>query len=80
MTIAFSAGGRRAATCSALKPPQEMPIMPTAPLHQGWRASQAITSSASSCSCLAVFVGQQALGFAAAADVDAHAGIAVAAR
>ena len=26
-------------------------IMPTAPLHQGWRASQSITSRASSCSC-----------------------------
>ena len=42
--IAFSAGGRSAATCSALKPPQDMPVMPTAPLHQGCAASQAITS------------------------------------
>ncbi len=50
--IAFSAGGRRAATCSPLKPPQLIPIMPTAPVHQGCAASQAITSSASSCSCL----------------------------
>ncbi len=48
---AFSAGGRRAATCSPLKPPQEMPIMPTVPLHQGCFASQAMISSASSCSC-----------------------------
>ena len=35
--MAFSAGGCIAATCSELKPPQEMPIMPTLPLHQGWR-------------------------------------------
>ena len=40
MTIARSAGGRRAATCSALKPPQEMPIIPTAPVHQGCAAIQ----------------------------------------
>ena len=49
--MAFSAGGRWLATCSALKPPQEMPIMPTVPLHQGCAASQAITSTASACSC-----------------------------
>ena len=49
--MAFSAGGRWLATCSALKPPQEMPIMPTLPLHQGCAASQAITSTASACSC-----------------------------
>src|SRR6218665_2170052 len=48
--MALSAAGRRAATCSALKPPHDLPIMPSAPLHQGWRAIQAITSSASSCS------------------------------
>ena len=44
---AFSAAGRRAATCSPLNPPQEMPIIPTAPEHQGWAAIQAITASAS---------------------------------
>ena len=44
-------GGRRLATCSALKPPQEMPIMPTVPLHQGCWLSHSITSIASSCSC-----------------------------
>ena len=49
--IAFSAGGRSAATWSALKPPQEIPVMPTAPVHQGCAASQAITSTASSSSC-----------------------------
>ena len=76
--MAFSAGGRRAATCSALNPPHEMPIMPTAPLHQGCAASQAMTSSASSCSCSAYSSNSRPLGFAAAADVDAHARIAVA--
>ncbi|SLI50057.1 Uncharacterised protein [Mycobacteroides abscessus subsp. abscessus] len=50
LTIAFSAGGRRAATCRLLNPPQEMPIIPTLPSHQGWSASHAITSQASSCS------------------------------
>ena len=40
-----------AATWSALKPPQEMPIMPTAPVHQGCAAIQAMISTASSCSC-----------------------------
>jgi hypothetical protein len=47
---AFSAGGFSAATCSALKPPQEMPIMPTAPEHQGCAAIQATTSNASASS------------------------------
>jgi hypothetical protein len=49
--IAPRAGGRRAATWSELKPPQEMPIMPTWPVHQGREAIQAITSQASSSSC-----------------------------
>ncbi len=49
--IAPSAGGRSAATWSALKPPHEMPVIPTAPEHHGCAASQAITSSASACSC-----------------------------
>ncbi len=44
--MAFSAGGFRAATCSALKPPQEMPNMPTLPEHHFCLAIQAITSSA----------------------------------
>ena len=43
--IALSAGGRRAATCRLLKPPQEPPVMPTAPSHQGWAAIQAMTST-----------------------------------
>ena len=33
--IALSAGGRRAATCRLLNPPQEIPIIPIAPVHQG---------------------------------------------
>ena len=45
--IAASSGGLRAATCSALNPPQEMPIIPTFPEHQGWAAIHAMTSSAS---------------------------------
>ena len=53
VTIALSAGGRRAAICSPFKPPQEIPIIPTTPLHQGCAASHAITSTPSSCSCFA---------------------------
>ena len=51
MTIALSASGARAASCSALKPPHEMPNMPTAPVDQGCAASQAITASPSRSSC-----------------------------
>ena len=46
--------------------------MPTVPVHQGCAASQAITSSASSCSCCRYSSQQHAVGFAAAAHVDAH--------
>ena len=49
--MAFSSGGRWAATCRLLKPPQEMPIIPTSPVHHGWAASQRSTSRQSSCSC-----------------------------
>ncbi len=51
--IAFSAGGGgwRIAIWIELKPPQEIPHMPTEPVHQGWSASQAMTTSASRCSC-----------------------------
>ena len=52
--------------------------MPTLPLHQGCAASQAMTSSASSCSCGRIFVVHQPVGLAVAAHVDADAGIAVA--
>ncbi len=44
---ARSAGGASAATCNELKPPHEIPIMPTRPLHHGCSASQAISSTAS---------------------------------
>ena len=42
-----------------LKPPQEMPIVPTRPLHQGCRRAQAITRQASSSSCSLLFVLHQ---------------------
>ena len=48
--IAFRAGGRRIAMWIELKPPQEMPNMPTLPLENVCRASHAITSSPSRCS------------------------------
>ena len=46
-----SAGGVRAASWSPLNPLHDVPTMPTCPSHQGCSASQAITSSPSSCSC-----------------------------
>lgn len=45
--MAWAAGGFREATCNALKPPHDTPIMPTAPVHQVCAANHAITSSAS---------------------------------
>jgi len=48
--IAFSAGGRSAATCRLLKPLHEIPVIPTLPVHQGWREIHSITSTASACS------------------------------
>src|SRR5215467_6046348 len=73
--MAFRAGGRRAATCSPLNPPQEIPIIPTAPLHQGCAASQAINSTP--LFLLGVLVEQQARRFAATSNVDADARVAV---
>ena len=52
--------------------------MPTLPLHQGWLAAQAMTSTASSEFLLGIFVLHQPFGIAIAAHVDADAGIAVA--
>jgi hypothetical protein len=43
VTIALSLGGLRAATWRLLKPPQDMPIIPTLPEHQLWAASHSIT-------------------------------------
>src|SRR6185312_2143789 len=48
--MALRAGGRWAATWSALNPLHEIPIMPTLPVHQGWAAIQAMISHASACS------------------------------
>ena len=76
--IAFSSGGRRAATCRLLNPPQEMPIMPIGAGAPWLRGDPGSTSSASSLLLRLVLVGEHALGVAAAADVDAHAGVAVA--
>ena len=75
--IAFSAGGRWLATCNALKPPHEIPIMPTAPLHQGWAASQAITSQCVSLLLRQIFIQEQTVRIAGAAHVDANGGVAV---
>ena len=47
----LSAGGLRDAACSAANPPHETPVIPTAPVHHGCSASQAITASTSSASC-----------------------------
>ena len=49
--MASRPSGWRAATCRLLKPPQEMPIMPMRPVHQGCLRSQAMTDSASCSSC-----------------------------
>ena len=76
--IAFSAGGRRAATCSELKPPQEMPVMPTLPLHQGCAARNAMISHGVLLLARQIFVGEIAIGIAGAAYVDAAIGDAVA--
>lgn len=51
MTIAFSGSGARAAIWSELKPPQEIPNMPTFPEHQGCSASQLTTATPSASSC-----------------------------
>ena len=69
-TIAFSAGGRRAATCSPLKPPQEMPIMPHAGAP-GLRAEPVDDLEASSCSRL-TYSSSRPSESPRAADVDAH--------
>ncbi len=52
----------RAATCRQLKPPQEMPIMPTEPFDQGWAAIQAISSQALASSSGCIFAVDHAIG------------------
>jgi hypothetical protein len=47
VTIALSGSGARAAIRREVKPPRETPNMPAVPLHQGWSASQWITSTPS---------------------------------
>src|SRR5919108_671553 len=49
-TMAPSAGGRRMASWIELKPPHEIPHIPTAPFDHGCAASQAMTASPSSSS------------------------------
>ena len=51
--------------------------MPTAPVHHGCSASQAIASSTSAALLHRVLVGDQPVGVAAAAQVDPDAGVAV---
>lgn len=48
--IALRCSGVCEATCRLLNPLQEMPVMPTFPLHHCWAASHSITSQMSSCS------------------------------
>lgn len=50
MTIAFSGSGASAAIWSELKPPHEMPNMPTRPEHHSCRASQWMTATPSASS------------------------------
>ena len=76
--IAFSAGGRCIATWSELKPPQEMPIIPTLPLHQGCCRDPGDRRDQVGLLRRRVFVVGQALGIAGAAQVDPQARIAVA--
>ena len=78
--IAFSAGGRRAATWRLLNPPHEMPIIPIEPVHHACAAIQRMHLERVVLLLRLVLVGQYALGVAAAADVDAHAGVAACRR
>ena len=57
--IALRAGGLRIAMWIELKPPQEIPNMPTFPFEKGCFESQSITTSPSSLFDLAVLVGDE---------------------
>ncbi len=46
-TIARRCGGRSFATWIAVKPPYEIPHIPTAPVHHGWVASHSTASKPS---------------------------------
>ena len=73
-----SSAGERAAICSPLKPPQDFPMMPTLPVHQGWTASQLHDLDAVGLLEGEVLVVQDAVGVARAPDVDPDRGVAVA--
>ena len=75
--IARSAGGRRAATWSALKPPQELPIIPTAPGAPRLGREPGDDLHGVVLLEREVLVGEHAVRVPAAALVDAHAGVAV---
>ena len=76
--IAFSCGGRRAAVKIALLPPQESPIIPISPVHQGCAASHSSTWMLSSLARRDLHHPLlQSHGIAGAAHVDAKAGIAM---
>ena len=75
---AFSSGGRRAAICRPLKPPHEMPMMPTAPVRPGLRRDPVQHLQRVVLLLLQVLALEHALRIAGAAHVDAHGGIAVA--
>ena len=76
--IAFSSGGRWAATCRLLKPPQEMPIIPIVARAPRLGGDPAQHLQAVELLLRVVLVEQHALGVARAADVDAHRRVAVA--
>ena len=80
MTTAPSAGGRRAAICSALKPPHDLPMSPTAPVAPGLRGDPGDGVDAVLLLPGQVLVAQHALGLARAAQVDAQGRDAVARR
>ena len=74
---AFNAGGRRAAICNPLKPPHEIPIIPTEPDDHACVASHSMTSMPSSCSRCAYSSLHQPIGVAHPGNVHAGAGVAV---
>src|SRR5699024_5328148 len=49
--IVLRASGWRAASCSPLKPPHDLPIIATEPLDHAWFSIHEMISRASSCSC-----------------------------
>ena len=77
--IAFRAGGLRIAMWIELKPPQEIPNMPTLPFENGCARQPGDDLVAVALLDLAVLVGdQRALAVAGAADVDARDDVAAA--